>query len=136
MFDLLIHNAAQIVTVATGTNGMKRGREMSEIGVIEDGAVGMTNGVISFIGKASDISYTEAARVIDGEGKVVLPGFVDSHTHLVFAGSREDEFVRRNAGATYAEIAAAGGGINSTVKATRAAAKIDLLDLALQRLDS
>src|SRR5688572_31046828 len=68
-------------------------------------------------------------------GRVVMPGFVDAHTHLPFAGSREAEFARRLAGATYQEIAREGGGILSTVRATRAASDEELLDIMLQRLD-
>lgn len=134
--DILIHNAAQVVTVASNGARMKCGNEMNEIGVITNGAVGIDNGKIICVCREDEVSFRDFDRVIDANGKVVLPGFIDSHTHLVFAGSRENEFVMRNAGATYAEIATAGGGINTTVKATRAASKIDLLDSALARLDS
>ncbi len=134
--DLLIHNAAQLVTVVSHGKKMKCGEEMRDIGVINEGSIGIENGKIIFIGASKDISIQEAQQVVDATGKVVFPGFVDSHTHLVFAGSREEEFVERNAGATYAEIAAAGGGINSTVRSTRTASKQELIDLALPRLDN
>jgi imidazolonepropionase len=136
MFDLLVHNAAQLVTVDTKGAGIKRGGEMRDLGVIEDGAVGIEDGVITYVGPTSAIDIGDAEESINASGRTVLPGFVDSHTHLVFAGHREHDFARRAAGATYAEIAAAGGGINTTVKATRAATQIELLEYALHRLDS
>lgn len=134
--DLLIHNTSQIVTVAANGARAKCGGEMNEIHVIENGAVGIENGKIIFVGRSSDVLLSDADQTVHAMGRIVLPGFIDSHTHLVFAGSREDEFVMRNAGATYADIASAGGGINTTVKATRAASRVELLDTALQRLDS
>jgi imidazolonepropionase len=136
MMDLIIFNASQIVTVATGAAGRKCGRDMRDIGVIEDGAIAIKDGRIVFVGRSDDIDISDAERTINAYGSVVLPGFIDSHTHLVFAGAREEEFARRIAGATYAEIAASGGGINTTVKATRAASKIELIEFALHRLDS
>ena len=86
---------------------------------------------ISMIGESLDV---DADRVIDASGKYVLPGCVDPHTHLVFAGDRRDELRRRLSGATYAEIAASGGGIVKTVTATRAASEHELVDLARKRL--
>ena len=135
MMDLLIFNANQVVTVAAHGARALAGVAMRDVGVIEDGAVGVENGRIAFVGKSDDLSFSDARQVINAMGKTVLPGFVDPHTHLVFAGNREHDFARRIAGATYAEIAAAGGGINTTVKATRAATKIDLTEYALHRLD-
>ncbi len=136
MFDLLIHSAAELVTVAAHGARVKTGADMRELHIIPDGAVGITDGRIAWVGNSSEVSEKDASDVIDARGRTVLPGFVDSHTHLVFAGNREHDFARRIAGATYAEIAAAGGGINTTVKATRAASLVELLDLALNRLDS
>ncbi len=136
MMDLILYNASQIVTVATGGALRKCGDEMRDIGLVEDGAVAIKDGRIVFVGRSDDIDIADAERTIDAYGKTVLPGFIDSHTHLVFAGAREQEFARRIAGATYAEIAASGGGINTTVKATRAASKIELTEYALHRLDS
>jgi imidazolonepropionase len=136
MMDIVIYNASQIVTVAAHGALKKCGAEMREIGVIEDGAIAVKDGRIEYVGPADHIDISNAERSINAFGKVVLPGFVDSHTHLVFAGAREEEFARRIAGATYADIAASGGGINTTVKATRAASKVELTEYALHRLDS
>ncbi len=134
--DLLIRNARQLVTVASPGGGAKRGAEMREIGLIENGAVGIEEGRIVYAGPDAGIAPGGAAETIDASGMTVMPGFVDAHTHLIFAGSREEEFVRRIGGASYAEIAAAGGGINSTVRATRAATKEELVELGLRRLDT
>ena len=126
----------EVITVAAHGARHRQGRDMRDIGLIEDGAVGVKNGRIEYIGPSDGIDISKAERSINAFGKTILPGFVDSHTHLVFAGAREEEFARRIAGATYAEIAAAGGGINTTVKATRAASRIELTEYALHRLDS
>jgi len=134
--DLLLYNAAQVVTVDAGGDRAKYGSEMNHLNVIEDGAVGIKEGKIVFAGPTDDVTYGDAERAINCAGKGILPGFVDPHTHLVFAGAREKEFARRIAGETYAQIAASGGGINTTVKATRAASKIELIEYALHRLDS
>ena len=111
---------------------------MSELGIIEDGLVAMRDGKITAVGKTSElkskVSLRSDTKVIDAEEQVVMPGFVDCHTHLVYAGSREAEFEMRACGATYQEIAAKGGGIRSTVKATRAATKPELHQAALARL--
>jgi imidazolonepropionase len=105
---------------------------------ITRGAVAAREGKLVFIGAERDLDDAVAllpeARIVDAGGGTVLPGFCDAHTHLPFAGTREDEFGMRAAGATYEEIHAAGGGILSTVKATRAASEEQLLTLALPRL--
>lgn len=104
------------------------------LGVIEHGAVGMAAGTITYIGSMVD---APAARdVIDCEGRWITPGLIDPHTHLVFAGDRIAEFELRQKGASYEEIARAGGGIISTVHATRAASEADLVASALPRLDA
>ena len=135
MMDLVFYNAAQVVTVAANGHRVKTGADMRELHVVEDGAVGVKDGRIAYVGPTDGIDISDTERSISAMGKVLLPGFVDSHTHLVFAGAREKEFARRIAGATYAEIAASGGGINTTVKATRAASKVELIEYALHRLD-
>ena len=109
---------------------------MSELGLIEDGAVAVSRGLITLVGTTKEVlAQTEAYEMIDASNRVVMPGFVDPHTHLVFAGSREDEFESRLRGATYMEIMAAGGGIMSTVRATRAATLPQLIAQSRERLD-
>jgi imidazolonepropionase len=120
----LIHGAAQVVTPMSG-GGFR---------VIEDGAIAWENGTIAFVGKSAEaVSSFPAADKVSATGKVLLPGFVDAHTHLIFAGDRANEFLMRLRGATYQEIAAGGGGIQSTVRATREASEMQLLVAA--RLD-
>jgi len=134
--DLSIHSAAQLLTLAS-PGGPKRGNAMGDLGLIEDGAVAVRDGQILMVGPTISVrSQIEAGQEIDASGQVVMPGFVDPHTHVVFAGHRADEFQRRIAGATYMEIMAAGGGIMSTVRATRRAAVDDLVAQALSRLDA
>ncbi|MAT38333.1 MAG: imidazolonepropionase [Ectothiorhodospiraceae bacterium] len=134
--DLLFFNANQVVTCAADGAAAKYGKDMNDLRVIEGGAVGIKDGKIVYVGDSDGVTFKDADRAINAEGKVLLPGFVDSHTHLVFAGAREKEFARRIAGETYAEIGASGGGINTTVKAVRAASKVELTEYALHRLDS
>jgi imidazolonepropionase len=134
--DLLIHSAAQLLTIAAGENKPKRGAAMSDLGIIPDGAVAVRKGRIVRVGPTAAFrSSVRAAREVDASGRVVLPGFVDPHTHLVWAGDRVGEFEQRLSGATYMEIMAAGGGIMSTVRATRAASLQDLVAEARPRLD-
>jgi imidazolonepropionase len=135
MMDLVFYNISQLVTVASG-DAPRTGSAMGDIGLLRDAAVGIKDGRIAYVGPSDGIDISDAERSISALGKTILPGLVDSHTHLVFAGAREEEFARRIAGATYAEIAASGGGINTTVKATRAASKVELTEYALHRLDS
>lgn len=99
---------------------------MSDIGVVREAQVVVRNGSIAQIGKAGDRSAADA-RLIDCAGKTVLPGFVDSHTHIVHAGDRSDEFARRLRGVTYQEIAATGGGILNTMRAVRSSSLQDLV---------
>ncbi|MDQ0467579.1 imidazolonepropionase [Labrys wisconsinensis] len=104
------------------------------LGVIEDGAVAARDGRLAYVGREDDLTG-EAAETIDCGGRWITPGLIDCHTHLVHGGDRAHEFELRLAGATYAEIAAAGGGIVSTVKATRQADEAALVASALPRLD-
>lgn len=108
---------------------------MSLAGMIEDGAIACRNGKIIFAGSASDAPQLGHAEVIDCGGRWITPGLIDCHTHLVHAGDRANEFAMRLAGASYEEIALAGGGIVSTMKATRAASEDALVETALGRLD-
>jgi imidazolonepropionase len=135
MMTLLLRHAAQLVGVAAPGESRKRGAAMRLPGVVEDGAVVMEDGRIAWVGPTRDLAPVPAdAHVVDCRGKVVLPAFVDSHTHLLFAGSREDEWEQRLRGSSYQEIAAAGGGILSTVRRVRQASKEELKDLARPRL--
>lgn len=132
--DLLLYNASQLLTLASpGTP--KRGRAMADLGIILNGAVALAGGRIVAVGRNEElVSRVRADRLLDAEGRVVLPGFVDPHTHLVWAGDRADEFEMRLAGASYMQIMAAGGGIMSTVRSTRAAGLDDLVAQSQARL--
>lgn len=136
--QLLISNIKQLVTVNGGGTLMKTGRGMRDIGVLENASVLVENGVISWIGNASDFRNTldPDAHVLDGSSYVALPGFVDSHTHALFGGSRENEFAMRAEGKTYQEIASQGGGILSSVNATRLATKKELKKATSKHLDA
>jgi len=107
--------------------------ELSDYGLIEDAIVIVNGTHIEWAGPAFDAPSTPTAEVIDGQGGLMTPGLVDCHTHLIWAGSRANEFAQRLHGATYAEIAQAGGGIAATVRATREASYDELLQLALKR---
>ena len=104
--------------------------------LIEKGAIGVTNGVIRFVGKAVEGSKLKAKQTIPLQGGVITPGLVDCHTHLVFGGNRSGEFEQRLNGVSYEEIAKQGGGIASSVKHTRAATEQELIDLAQPRLQA
>jgi imidazolonepropionase len=133
--DLLIEHAFQLITMAS-PGGPKRGTAMRDLGLIADGALAITGGRIVAAGPTDAVRALvfDAAQRIDARGKAVLPGFVDAHTHVIFAGDRVDEFERRLQGATYLEIMAAGGGIMSTVQATRAASEAQLAAESATRL--
>ena len=132
--DLIIKNAGQLVTCASPKP--KRGGEMSDVGIIEGGAVAVSGGKVVAVGKTDDVLREfQSAAVIEAEGKVVMPGFVDPHTHIVYAGDRLNEFELKIKGADYLEILTSGGGIISTVKNTRTASEGELIDSALKRLD-
>jgi imidazolonepropionase len=138
--DLLVVQAAQLLTVA-GDNETPRTRAgMDDIGLIPDGAVAASEGVIVAAGPTAEVMATVSPApgcvVLEASGSVVLPGFVDPHTHLVFAGSRAREFEMRLAGASYQDIARSGGGILATMQATRAASEADLVALGHRRLDA
>ncbi len=129
--DFAVINAGQLITAAGYSERPKRGPELNELGIINDGAVAAKEGLIVAAGSTADVmkqvELTGDAMLIDAGGKVVLPGLVDPHTHLVFAGSREDEFEMKIKGAAYLDILARGGGILSTVRSTRAAGEDELI---------
>ena len=134
MIDLLIHSAAQVVTCASA-GGPKRGAAMRDPGIIPGGAVAVDGGRIVAAGPSDALrAEYQAAQEIDANGKVVCPGFVDPHTHVVFAGDRVAEFEQRIVGASYMEIMAAGGGIAFTTRATRAASVAQLVAETRPRL--
>lgn len=134
--DLLIVGAGELVTMA---GGPRRGERMKDAAVIPGGALAARDGRIVAVGPEDEVLRTVETgpdtRVIDARGRAVIPGFVDPHTHLCFAGDRAEEFALRLGGATYQEIAARGGGILETVRATRAASQAELVELGLARLD-
>ena len=125
---LAIVNCSQLVTLA-GPARPRVGPEMLTLGIIKDGAILIRDGLIEAVGTSTQIKANVDADTItvDAGGRVVMPGFVDAHTHPVFAGTRAGEFEQRSLGATYQEIAARGGGIQSTVNQTRAASLDDLV---------
>ena len=133
--DFLIHNTSEVLTCAGPAP--RAGPRQSRAGSLAGGAVASRHGTIVFIGAdwRRECTLTPDAVVLDAEGGAVVPGFVDPHTHVVFAGDRRDELRRRLDGATYAEIAAGGGGIVSTVRATRAASEDELVTATRGRLD-
>ena len=134
--DIVIVNAKELLTLAAPTTGPRTGKQMRELGIIKDGALAIREGRIVAVGSTREVSRVfKAGYVINAQGKTVLPGFVDPHTHLVFAGSREDEFQMRVEGASSTEIANAGG-VLSTVKETRKARIESLVESGLERLDA
>ncbi len=133
--DLIIYNAGQLVTCASGGKPKRLG-EMLDVGIIANGAVAVVDGTFVGIGTSTEILEAFSSdNMIDAGGRVVCPGFVDPHTHIVFAGDRLNEFELRIKGADYLEILAAGGGIISTVKHTREASFKSLVEQSWKRLD-
>lgn len=133
---LLIKHIAQIAT-PVGTS-LKKGKEMKELRIIEDGAIYVEDGIIRLVGKTEEIMAQieeEKCQVIDGSGKCAVPGFVDSHTHFIFGGYRPQEFIRRLEGASYMEIMQMGGGILASVNATREADLETFVKTGKQRLN-
>jgi len=131
--DLIIKNAEELLTLSLSS------KEESGLGIIRKGAITVKEGKIFWIGKTEELpkkfGLGKDGQEIDATGKVVMPGLIDSHTHLIFAGSREKEFEQRIQGLSYLEIAERGGGILSTVEATRKASFDELLLLGKKRLD-
>lgn len=131
----LFTNASQIVTCNTNGKNYKRGKELSELEVLENHSIFCENGIIMDIVpnySASKIIFDEKINL---SGKVVLPGLIDCHTHTAFAGSRANEFKEKIAGVHYEEIANRGGGINTTVTAVRNSTLTDLVELMKPRIE-
>ena len=126
--SLAVINCSQVVTLA-GPARPRVGAELRELSIVESGGLFVRDGLIERVGTSAEISSLtdNDTTVVDAGGRVVLPGFVDAHTHPVFAGTRVDEFEERSKGATYQEIAARGGGIQSTVNRTRATSLNELI---------
>lgn len=134
--DLIVKNAAELLTLRGNNEKPRTGEGMQELGIVQNGAVAVSRGEIVGVGETKEIlEKFESDNVIDASSKVVMPGFVDPHTHLIFAGSRENEFEMKLQGATYLEILEKGGGILSTVNKTREASKEELIQAAVKRLD-
>ena len=135
--DLIFRNIRQLITCAGPAP--RRGADQGAVPIIAGGALASLAGRIVYAGATSDldteVAPTPRAQIIDAAAHAIVPGFVDAHTHAIFAGDRREELRRRLAGATYAEIAAGGGGIVSTVRATRAASEDDLVAVTRPRLD-
>ncbi|MBS1249927.1 MAG: Imidazolonepropionase [Chloroflexi bacterium] len=131
---MLIHSASQTLTLA---GGPQRGSELGDLGLIKDGALLIRDGKIAAIGTTSELREAyPAEETLNAAGRVVMPGFVDPHTHALWAGDRAAEFEMRLQGKTYLEIMAAGGGILSTVRATRKASLEELLAQTRPRLQA
>src|SRR5512146_2282396 len=134
--DFVLIGISRLVTVAPGRFGS------GPLGVIPNGALAARDGRIVWVGPESALAREVAIEMLppeahrDADGRAVLPGFVDSHTHFVFAGDRAEEFQLRHAGVSYEELASQGRGILSTVRATRAADEDTLRALARSRLES
>ncbi len=131
---LLIRNLAQIAT-PSGSAGL-RGKSMRSLRVIEDGVIVVRDGFFAFVGREDDLPLDVRQSItedFDARGATALPGFVDTHTHIPFAGFRESEFNRRLQGESYEQIAESGGGIASSVRATRQATEEELVENVLTR---
>jgi len=127
--DLVVSNARVVTCTGEGSSARER------LGVIDGGVVGVKDGRIAVVAGKDDARSLDAERIVDARGRVLMPGLVDPHTHLIFAGSRVDEFARKMAGEDYRAIAAAGGGIAATVRATRSANDDELFALASARAE-
>ncbi len=135
MKNLIIKNSSELVTCKG--DAPKRGKEMSDIGIIKNGAIVVEDGIIVAVGTTEEIlsKYDEKNyKLIDASNKAVLPGFIDSHTHLIFGGYRADEFSWRLRGDTYMSIMEKGGGITNSVRATRAESLENLVEIGRKRL--
>ncbi len=129
---MLIHSASQLLTLA---GGPQRGGDLGRLEIIPDGAVLVRDGKIAAVGTSQELRHAYPdEEALDAGGQVVMPGFVDPHTHAIWAGDRAAEFEMRLQGKTYLEILAAGGGILSTVRATRQASIQELVAETRPRL--
>jgi imidazolonepropionase len=126
--DLLVTNASEVLTLS-GPSRPRTGEEMSDLGIVSHGAVAIRKGKVVEVGPSSTLSRKyQAKKKVSAKGRVVSPGLVDSHTHLSFSGSRENEFEMRLKGTSYMEIAQAGGGILSSVDHVRKASRSQIVE--------
>ena len=134
MSSLAVLHASQLITLG-GPPQARSGKELGDLGIIPDGGLIAADGRITYVGRTREIEKLcqRNTEVVDARGCAVLPGFVDAHTHLVFAGNRLEDFESRARGETYQQIAKRGGGIQTTVQATRATTEDDLFALAKKR---
>ncbi|MBY9002958.1 MAG: imidazolonepropionase [Candidatus Lokiarchaeota archaeon] len=137
--DLVVINANELITMDTKFGCPRIGNSMTELGIINDGAIAVKDSDIIFVGATSELKtiyeFSKIKTVIDATDQLVTPGFVDPHTHIIFDGSRENELEMKLEGKTYLEILEAGGGILKTVTATRKATKEKLVENGLKILD-
>ncbi len=132
--DIIIKNASQLVTAASTIP--KTGLELRNLGIVFDGALGIIDGMISCVGSTEEILRTFTAdTIIDASQKVVMPGFVDPHTHPIFVKTRENEFEMRLQGKSYKEISQTGGGIRASIQDVRNASLEELVNLGLKRIN-
>ncbi|MCX7877094.1 MAG: imidazolonepropionase [Ignavibacteria bacterium] len=133
--SLLVENISQLISCHTNAHLFKAGKFQSQIGLMRNVSVYIENGIIRWLGKKVPTEIKKIVKnKLDARNKVVMPGLIDSHTHLLFAGSRVNEYSMRLNGKTYEEIAKAGGGISSTVRAVRKAKRLELKNTASERL--
>ncbi|MGE6260749.1 imidazolonepropionase [Heyndrickxia sporothermodurans] len=138
---IFIQHANQLITVSGGSERPLTKEKMNALQIIEDGSIWLENGIVKAVGETKELNRQFASRmneaiILDAKGKIVLPGLIDPHTHIVYAGSRENEFNMRLNGATYMEIMNNGGGIHATTTKTRAASHNELLEESKKRLNS
>lgn len=137
--SLIISNIGQLLSFRSTQPGPRSGKYQSDLGLIQNGAVAISGNLILAVGEEknlfSQVRKDVKTRIIDAQGKVVTPGLVDPHTHLVFAGSRANEFQMRIQGKSYQEIAKAGGGIQSSVNQLRRATQKELIESSWKKLD-
>ncbi len=138
--DMIIINANELLTLSGNSSSPKTSKQMEDLGIIPNGSLAVSKDKIIACGSYDEVREevlkTSNTVEIDASNKVVMPGFIDSHTHLVFAGSRENEFEQRIKGAGYLDILKSGGGIFNTVRVTRAASKEELIKKSLKHLDT
>ena len=134
-FDILVINIKGLVQIREQAFSFVKGKDMAALPVLQNSFLAIQDGMIAAFGSMKDLPTTQADQTIDASGKFVFPSFVDSHTHLVFASSREEEFVMKIKGATYAEIAAHGGGILNSAKKLQQTSEDELFERTLVRVD-